>query len=314
MKFERRESDVEKAKKLPCEEIYRQLFASFALNKPFPSPLRDEASPSFNLFRGRSGKILWHDFGTGETGDAIELVARIHNESFLDACKRVLSKNLKTITFTQSAEFLGTEKRPINYKVVGRLFSAHDLAYWDQYHVPDSVLKRYGVMRAYTIHDGDRLIYRSKDTNPCYAWRAENGLWKFYLPFSNHNKHFGNANKQTVFGEQHVDLSKTVLLVKGMKACVTFAANMEEFSPIAAQSEAMLVNEDLVRRYENNLLSCYDNDASGHLWAAKNQDAGIRVALPPNGFKDFEEAFRFDKEKTKFHLRKIANTQKFYEF
>ena len=46
------------------------------IGKTYCSPLRVDRKPSFSFHNGKSGWVRWKDFGTGESGDLIQLVAK----------------------------------------------------------------------------------------------------------------------------------------------------------------------------------------------------------------------------------------------
>ena len=46
------------------------------IGKVYRSPLRVDRKPSFSFHNGKSGWVRWKDFGTGESGDLIQLVAK----------------------------------------------------------------------------------------------------------------------------------------------------------------------------------------------------------------------------------------------
>lgn len=58
------------------------------------SPLRKERTASFSV---NYDKNLWHDFGTGEGGSIIDLVARMENCSDIEAARRLNERNVGTL-------------------------------------------------------------------------------------------------------------------------------------------------------------------------------------------------------------------------
>lgn len=58
------------------------------------SPLREERTASFIV---SYDKNLWHDFGTGEGGSIIDLVARMENCSDIEAARRLNERNVDTL-------------------------------------------------------------------------------------------------------------------------------------------------------------------------------------------------------------------------
>ena len=53
------------------------------------SPLReDDDCPSFSMME-RDGLVLWKDFGTGESGSAVSLMAKLWNVSYSEALLKI---------------------------------------------------------------------------------------------------------------------------------------------------------------------------------------------------------------------------------
>ena len=82
--------DLDKVRAIPIENFMVNLGYSIkrvtSANIFFDSPLRNEKTASFSVFKKRN---IWKDFGTGEGGDIIELAQKIWNVNFQDAIKKL---------------------------------------------------------------------------------------------------------------------------------------------------------------------------------------------------------------------------------
>ena len=88
--------NVESVKIITDIEVFRYYLGDFNIGESILSPLRQESRPSFCIFYHNEGKGLrWKDFGTGESGDAIELVRRLFGISYGAAVKKA-ELDLKT--------------------------------------------------------------------------------------------------------------------------------------------------------------------------------------------------------------------------
>ena len=59
------------------------------IRKGYRSPLRVDRKPSFSFHNGKSGCVRWKDFGTGESGDLIDLVAKGREITRTEAAKLI---------------------------------------------------------------------------------------------------------------------------------------------------------------------------------------------------------------------------------
>ena len=76
--------DLDQLKSIPLDKIIEFTNAGFAR----VNPLRTEKSPS-NSFHWNKNTNRWTDYGTGEYGDIIDLVMKINDIDFREACKHL---------------------------------------------------------------------------------------------------------------------------------------------------------------------------------------------------------------------------------
>jgi hypothetical protein len=76
--------DIDALKKVPIDTITKVAANRFIIDNPF----REEKSPSNSLYWYKD-KNRWHDFGTGNNGDVIDLVMAINKCNFQQACEIV---------------------------------------------------------------------------------------------------------------------------------------------------------------------------------------------------------------------------------
>ena len=56
-------------------DIYAYYMGQFKIGRLYNSPLRKDKNPSFAVFKGRRGNLLFKDHGTGECGNVIKFVS-----------------------------------------------------------------------------------------------------------------------------------------------------------------------------------------------------------------------------------------------
>jgi hypothetical protein len=84
--------------------------ADVKLKSLIPSPLRkNDNNPSFSVFIGRLGSMLYHDFGTGETGDCFSFVSKLFCINFYQSlCRINIDFNLK-LSMSKDVDFTPVE-------------------------------------------------------------------------------------------------------------------------------------------------------------------------------------------------------------
>lgn len=74
--------DIQYLKTIPIDNFVEVNRAGFF-------KIRDEKTPSVKYYRDRN---TWHDFGTGENGDVIDLIMKLKGYNFQEACNFLLGK------------------------------------------------------------------------------------------------------------------------------------------------------------------------------------------------------------------------------
>ena len=49
-------------------------------------PFHRESTPSFHIYKGRSGTARWHCFGCGADGDAVDWIRKVEGKTYREAC------------------------------------------------------------------------------------------------------------------------------------------------------------------------------------------------------------------------------------
>ena len=92
------EIDLNKIKAIPIENfmlnIGYEIKSVTAANVFFNSPFRSEKTASFSVWKKKN---WWKDFGSGESGDIIELAKKVWNVDFKEAISRLNSSSFSTI-------------------------------------------------------------------------------------------------------------------------------------------------------------------------------------------------------------------------
>lgn len=282
-------------------EIFeRYLGVEVKLGRAMVSPLRQEKHPSFNLYQSPSnGKIYYKDFGD-ERGDCFKFVMELYQCSFKEAIDVVandfgidtsrkdqidkLTKAAKKIRIPQF--FVQTKKE---FPYARREWSEPFLKLWKKGHVTLDILNEYDVYDVLKVKVAKKeeegfFIIESSEEDPVYCYDYGNGDKKFYRPFVSNKKYkfFSNLSKDNVFGlkqlKEHVRKTgkkeRLVIICAGQKDCLSLYANTG-IRGLSLNSESAGVSNELyleLIQYTENILVCYDNDATGKKHAQKIKD------------------------------------------
>ena len=257
--------------KISDYDIYSYYLGSFKPGKLMNSPLRaNDKIPSFAIFPGKTGGLLFKDHGTGESGNAIKFVKLYKRIQTRDELEKELLKIVRkvnpnqTIRTTMYGSRLSSNE--VNIGVVRQPFTEVDKRYWKQFHISIDTLKRYNVfsIKYYLSNNVVRGIY--KDDNPMYAYKVYD-KFKIYRPLaSKYTKWRSNLTNEHVQGlEQLQDIGGNLLIITKSLKDVMCLHEMG-FSAIAASSETTFIPDDILeslRTKWKHIVILYDRDKTG---------------------------------------------------
>ena len=91
--------------KLSDYDIYAYYLGKFKPGKLMNSPLRpDDKIPSFAIFPGKTGGLLFKDHGTGESGNALKFMKLYRQLDTREEIERELLKIVKCVNPTQMVQ------------------------------------------------------------------------------------------------------------------------------------------------------------------------------------------------------------------
>ena len=114
-------------------DIYAYYMGNFDIGKLYNSPLRtDDKNPSFAIFKGRRGNLMFKDHGSGESGNVIKFIKLLKN---INTDAELEKELLHIIRHTAP---LSTRVSTKNYKthnsvdigIVRQSFTDIDKEYW----------------------------------------------------------------------------------------------------------------------------------------------------------------------------------------
>lgn len=159
------------------------------------SPLRnDDVNPSFSM-RERDNTVFWKDFGTGESGTIITLLARMWGVKYNEALLKIsMDSGSKIPNNTLIRKYKGVIRAlgdcTINVKT--RDWKEHDKEYWESYGVSLSMCDHcnvHPISHMFFVRDGKTMcIPADKYAYAYFEWKDGNRTIKIYQPYSQRMK------------------------------------------------------------------------------------------------------------------------------
>jgi len=272
-------------------DIFQYYWRSyFELKKNYSSPLREDNKPSFNVFPASFGtnKYLWKDFATGESGNCIQLVARLNRVDYNAALlniNRQFDANLDESTILKfidekhklaqvsknslilSSDAIST--RPLTeINVLFDRWTNYNYAFWKKYYIPIEYLTHFNIypIKGFSINNRP---YVYPKLGYCYIFKENDYIhYKIYQPNSTTYKWISNTNSSIIEGYEQLQFDnkiyRTVILTKSLKDVVCL--RVLGFAAVSPQSESTLITQDFmnkIKRYAENIVLFFDNDKVG---------------------------------------------------
>ena len=212
-------------------DIFAYYMGNFTVGKLYNSPLRqDDKNPSFAVFRGRQGNLMFKDHGSGIAGNALKFVKEYNHISTDSELEKEL---LKIIRHTAPLSTRDVKKEyksnsTIEIGIVRQEFTDADIKYWGQYNIDVPTLKYFKVfsIKYFLCNRVVSGVY--KDTNPMFAYKV-NDRFKIYRPMnSKYTKWRTNLTSRDIQGLEQLPDGKRKLLIitKSLKDVMVLSEQM----------------------------------------------------------------------------------------
>ena len=282
--------------------IYSYYLGQFKVKKPMNSPLRsDDKNPSFVIFNSNTGGLLFKDFGTGESGNAIKFIKLYRNITSLEELEKELLRIIHKINPSQEVRknvYSYEGSNNIDIGIVRQPFTQIDKQYWRQFHISLNTLKKFNVfsIKYFLCNRVVRGTY--KDSSPMYAYKVFD-KFKIYRPLaSKYTKWRTNLTNRHVQGLAELPQGGggVLIITKSLKDVMCLSEM--GFNAIAAASETTFIPEDILDNLKQKWLKIYilyDRDITGMKMARKySKKYGIDAIFVNKKFraKDISDAVR----------------------
>lgn len=258
--------------KLTDYDIYSYCIGDFKVGKLTNSPLREDKIPSFGIFKGNKGNLMFKDHGSGLSGNAITFLKEYkHITSDAELEKELLriisstAPKQKKKTSYVNTMFEITD--PTEIGIVRQDFTETDKQFWGQFGISLETLKKYQVfsIKYFLCNKIVRGIY--KDTNPMYAYKVDD-KFKIYRPYNTKfTKWRTNLTVNNIQGLSQLPKKgsrKLLIITKSMKDVMVL--HEMGYNAISPSSETTFIPvgvlNDLIYEYKK-ILILFDRDHAG---------------------------------------------------
>ena len=258
------------------EETYMSYYLGIPVGKGlYVSPLRQDHHKTCSFFRGKSGRLYFKDFATGECLAFENVVMKKYCCNYPEALKIIAqdfglienTSHKESVKIVKQETFKGDKQTFI--QIEQKEFSKEELEWWKAYGITKSILNKYRVFSCKTVFLNGTVFSQSTPKCPSYGYyfgKKENiEQWKIYFPKRHDYRFIGNISTRTLQGYRQLPKTgKLLVITKSLKDCACLYSM--GISAVAPQSETQFISptilEDLKQRFTHIVL-LFDNDLTG---------------------------------------------------
>jgi|WetSurMetagenome_2_1015567.scaffolds.fasta_scaffold00080_60 hypothetical protein len=247
-------------------DIYKTYFKDFQIGKLYRSPFRKDKNPSFAIYVGKRGNLMYKDHGTGECGNIISFVSKITGIKDFKQILHRISKDTNIDIRPKYHEIQHYEQPSESLiGVVRQEFTDIDIKYWQQFNISINTLKKFNVnsIKYYLCNGIVKFTYR--DDCPMYSYKVYNHF-KIYRPLANKKtKWRNNLTEYDIQGYKQLPKSGNILFItKSLKDVM--ALYELGYAAISVSSETTFIPDIVLKRILkrfNNVFILFDRDVTG---------------------------------------------------
>lgn len=238
------------------------------------SPLRDDDNtPSFSMIE-RGDVVFWKDFGTGEKGNAISLMAAIWNVTYSEALLKIkLDTENKIPKISLIRKYKGkihlTNNSEIKVKI--REFKDYDLEFWKSFGISKKMLKFsnvYAISHMFFYKDKKEIcVPADKYAYAYFEWKDDKESIKIYQPYSQTIKWLSKHDSSVwdlwqqafTFGKKNND---NIIITSSRKDAMCLWENLS-VPAVSLQGEGYIPKPHVMQQVLDsfkNVYIWYDND------------------------------------------------------
>lgn len=247
-------------------DIYERYLGKFKVGLIYNSPFRKDKNPSFGVYRGRNGNLMFKDHGTNLCGDIIKFVGLIKGITDFNDIVVQIGKDLNIHNTTVRKV---TKEEPIQEDtiigIVKQQYTDTDIVFWNKFGISLLTLEKFNVysIKYYLCNGIVKGIY--KDNNPMYAYQVYD-KFKIYRPLGDKfTKWRNNLTEYDIQGYAQLPKSGQLLFItKSLKDVMTLYEM--GYSAVSPSSESTFIPDialqDLKKRFKR-IIIVFDRDIAG---------------------------------------------------
>lgn len=257
----------EMLEKLNDYDIYKYYLGNIQVGRLYNSPLRnDDQMPSFAIFQGRNGGLLFKDHGIGLSGNAVKFIELYRQINTREDLERELLRILKAVGKNPTISRTFGHNGNTLIEVMSQPLTPLDRRYWWQFHIKPTTLKKFNVhsIKYFLCNRVVRGTY--KESSPMYAYKVDD-KYKIYRPLAPRlTKWRSNLTNRNVQGLAELPEGGGSLLIITKSLKDVMVLYEMGYNAIAASSETTFIPDDILNNLRtkwNNILILYDRDKTG---------------------------------------------------
>ena len=260
---------------IPQDDIYAfYIGMPVAHSTKICSPLREDNVPSFVLYyhKNGSGTLMFYDFATKDSGDAVVFVSHLFGISFKDALWKIAYDfNLSNTEVSAKRQAIVTAKRVVQKQQVKlgikrRAWGRHDAVFWKQFGITRRTLEKYNVVPISHVFFNGNANKIDKYAYAYIEYKDGTVTYKIYQPYSEHFKWINNANYTVHQGYTQLPKTGKLLIITNSLKDVMSLRDVMRIPSVGLQSESVMMKESVMAEYKSrftHVVCLFDNDKAG---------------------------------------------------
>lgn len=249
-------------------DIYARYLGKFKVGFIYNSPFREDKNPSFGVFVGRKGNLMFKDHGSGITGDVIKFVGTLFSiANYQDILARIHTDLISNKTYKKIKFTLDTTAKPIQtiIGIVKQDLTLTDIQFWEKFGITIDTLKKFNVYscKHYLCNGVVKATY--KLDNPMFAYQVYD-RFKIYRPFGDKfTKWRNNLTEFDIQGYEQLPKKGDLLFITKSLKDVMVLYEMG-YTAISPSSESTFIPQaalDDVKKRFKRIIILFDRDVCG---------------------------------------------------
>lgn len=264
-------------------KVAQYYFGNIEYGKKVPSLIRDDNNPSFSFFQSNRGtnKVMWKDWGTGESGNILKLLMKVYNLTYPETLDQIYNDIEKIETCEPFTIVRGGARKKITKDTILNVaftdWTQEHTDYWAQYEITPEMCGYYDIHAISNVYltnsqYTNKCVWYLTKGNPMFAyvlWDDEGKFYyKLYRPLvkGNWSKWLSNCPHYLWQGAKQLvnERGELCFITKSLKDVIALRA--AGFYSVAPHSENNELSEGWINwlydRFDN-VIQFYDNDEAG---------------------------------------------------